>query len=187
MAKNPTVVRKFKIDNTIDPKGVKIALIMHKSLLDQLQLCCATSSVQNLFAKPPSSFAIFCPTLSKQLKVVTSVQKISTNPVGNNNETKGTKREAPTSRPDFTGSIVNKTGKKIYFPPGLDERYCSLFIDSDMTCPHGNNCKFKHALFPSGFTDKGVGIMMDFVEKTDGLSWNPKCKLNNVNTKKPRV
>jgi len=77
MAKNPTVVRKFKIDNAIDPKGVKIALMMHKSLLDQLQLCCATSSVQNLFAKPPSSFAIFCPTLSKQLKVVTSGQKKS--------------------------------------------------------------------------------------------------------------
>ena len=172
MAKNPTVVRKFKIDNTIDPKGVKIALMMHKSLLDQLQLCCATSSVQNLFAKPPSSFAIFCPTLSKQLKVVTSVQKNSTNPVGNNNETKGTKREAPTTRPDFTGSIVNKTGKKIYFPPGLDERYCSMLMDSEMTCPHGNDCNFKHTLFPSGFTNKGVVIMKNFVENTDGLSWN---------------
>ena len=68
MAKNPTVVRKFKIDNAIDPKGVKIALMMHKSLLDQLQLCCATSSVQNLFAKPPSSFAIFAQRRQSNLK-----------------------------------------------------------------------------------------------------------------------
>ena len=143
--------------------------------------------IAKLICKSTIFICDFCPTLSKQLKVVTSGQKSSTNPVNDIQETRGTKREVPTTRPDFTGSIVNKTGKKIYFPPGLDERYCSMFIDSEATCPHGNNYKFKHALFPSGFTDKGVGIMMDFVEKTDGLSWNPKCKLNNVSTKKPRV
>ena len=70
--------------------------------------------------------------------------------MGNNNETKGTKgtkREAPTTRPEFTGSIVEKMGEKIYFPSCLDERCCSMFFYSDMACPHGNNCKFKHALF----------------------------------------
>ena len=47
MAKNPNIVRKFKINNNIDPKGVKIALMMHRLLLDQLKLFSATSSVQN--------------------------------------------------------------------------------------------------------------------------------------------
>ena len=129
----------------------------------------------------------FLPDFVKATQSHHSWTKKSTNPVSNNNETKGTEREVPTTRPEYTGSTINNTGQKIYFSQGLDERYCSMCIASDMTCQYGNNYKFKHALFPSGFTDKGVVIMMDFVEKTDGLSWNPKCKLNNVSTKKPRV
>ena len=69
MAKNPHVIRKFKVENTINPKEVKIAIIMQKSLLEQLQLCCATSSAQNIFAKPPISFGLFCPVLASKLKI----------------------------------------------------------------------------------------------------------------------
>ena len=56
MAKNPHVVRKFKISNTIDQKETRIGQIMYKSLLDNLQLCSATSSLQNLFANSASSY-----------------------------------------------------------------------------------------------------------------------------------
>lgn len=63
MAKNPKVIRKFKVENIIDPKEIKIGCIMHNALLNQLQLCTATSSVQNLFATPTLSFKSFCPTL----------------------------------------------------------------------------------------------------------------------------
>ena len=34
---------------------------MYKSLLDNLQLCSATSSLQNLFANPASSYYLFFP------------------------------------------------------------------------------------------------------------------------------
>ena len=36
------------------------------SLLEQLQLCIATTSVCNLFAKPPNSFFTFCPALASR-------------------------------------------------------------------------------------------------------------------------
>ena len=36
-----------------------------KNLLEQLQLCIATGSPQNLFARPPASFATFCPLLAR--------------------------------------------------------------------------------------------------------------------------
>ena len=61
MAKNPHVVRKFKITNMIDQKETKIGQIMYKSLMDQLQLCSATSSLQSLFANPASSYYLFFP------------------------------------------------------------------------------------------------------------------------------
>ena len=67
MAKNSKVIRKFKVENIIDPKEIKIGCIMHSALLNQLQLCTATSSVQNIFATPTLSFKIFCPSLSARL------------------------------------------------------------------------------------------------------------------------
>ena len=36
MAKNPKAIRKFKVENDIDPKEVKIGCIMHNALIDQL-------------------------------------------------------------------------------------------------------------------------------------------------------
>ena len=61
MAKIPHIVRKLKIENTIDQKETKIVQIMYKFLLDQLQLCSATSSLQNLSANPTSSYYLFFP------------------------------------------------------------------------------------------------------------------------------
>ena len=117
MAKNPHVIRKFKVENTINPKEVKIAIIMQKSLLEQLQLCCATSSAQNIFAKPPISFGLFCPVLASKLKI----QNNRSPPAIHNGDqyssyTNNNKRNAPSSTPkkDFFGSIINDTGKNLY-------------------------------------------------------------------------
>lgn len=71
MAKNPHAVRRFKIENTIDPKEIRIVKIMHNALLDQLQLCIATSSLQNLFANPTSSFKFFAQhCILKSLRII---------------------------------------------------------------------------------------------------------------------
>lgn len=47
--------------------------------------------------------------------------------------------------------------------------------------------RHKHALLPIVITDKAVLNIKESVENTDGLPRNPKCKLNNVNTKKPKA
>ena len=69
MAKNPHVIRKFMVENTINPKEVTIAIIMQISHIEQLQLCCATSSPQNICAKPPTSFGLFFLVLASKLKI----------------------------------------------------------------------------------------------------------------------
>ena len=71
MAKTPQVTRKFKVDNTVDHKEVRMAVMMHNSLMNQLQLCTATSSSQNIFAQAPVSFKLFCPSLCKTLQSLT--------------------------------------------------------------------------------------------------------------------
>ena len=65
MAKKPHVVREVKVSQTIDLKGVKVSSLLMKNLLGQLQLCIATGSLQNIFARPPASFATFCPLLAR--------------------------------------------------------------------------------------------------------------------------
>ena len=52
MGKTPNIVRKFKIENKIAMKEVKTAKIMINTLLDQLHLCTASSSLQMLLATP---------------------------------------------------------------------------------------------------------------------------------------
>ena len=133
MAKNPHVIRKFKVSNSIDSKEVNIGRIMQNSLLDQLQLCTATSSLQNLFANPTASFKIFCTSLSTQIQEHQS---------GSNDrglkrpfEDRGLKRpfeDARTKRilpakTETRGSIVNTTGKKINFPRGLEKSIVLIF------------------------------------------------------------
>ena len=182
MAKNPHVIRKFKVSNSIDSKEVKIGRIMQNSLLDQLQLCTATSSLQNLFANPTASFKIFCPNLTI---------KIQDNHSGNND--RGQKRpfeeKNQDSRPkrvlqtktETRGSIVNTTGKKIIFPRGMDKRYCSDFLDSNRSCRH-EKCNFVHVVYPSGFTEKDKHLMEAHIKETEGISVNPNMRAagNNV-------
>ena len=143
MAKNPKVIRKFKVENIIDPKEIKIGCIMHNALLNQLQLCTATSSLQNIFATPTLSFKLFCPSLHTSVHdKSTNNQNILKRPYndsnidrsqGRNNANKNiNKGQDNDKRPriETRGSIINKTGKKIYLPKGLEKKYCSNFLDA---------------------------------------------------------
>ena len=67
MAKTPQVTRKFKVSNTVDHKEIRMAILMHSTLMDQLQLCSVTSSTQNIFAQAPVSFRIFVQVFIKLL------------------------------------------------------------------------------------------------------------------------
>ena len=60
MAKNPSTVRRFKIEGTIDAEEIRLANIMTSTLVNNIQVCTATSSLQVLFANAPSSFELFC-------------------------------------------------------------------------------------------------------------------------------
>ena len=90
-AKNPKIGRKFQIENTIEKNQVKLARIMHNNLIEQLQLCVATSSLQNLFAHPATSFRLFCPALyamntKKECTIVDPIDKKRTLSTNNVNE-----------------------------------------------------------------------------------------------------
>ena len=63
MVKNLHAVRMFKIENIISAKDLKTGNIMHSTLLRQLQLFSATSSLQNLFINPTFSFKMSYPKL----------------------------------------------------------------------------------------------------------------------------
>ena len=161
------VIRKFKIDNLIDPKEIRIATIMTKNLLDQLQLCVATGTPQNIFAQQPSSFKTFCPHLCEK----ESDQKNKKRPL----QDKDPKQEDPNKRPvTLRGSIVNTTGKKIYLPRGLKNRYCSDFLDTNSSCRHGDKCTFVHTVYPANVPDEDKKIIDKFVEETEGLSFVDK-------------
>ena len=163
MAKNPKVIRKFKCSEELDPKELKMATLMTGSLIDQLRLCSATCSPQNLFAQPPASLRTFCPhlTLKEPEEESDRKRKIP------QQETKdGTKKPAVTNK----GSIENKTGKRLYFPKGLSQKYCSDFLDSGSSCRHGFECNFVHAVYPSGFSDEDVKIMEKWFAETPDIS-----------------
>ena len=66
------------------------------------------------------------------------------------------------------------TGKKIFFPAGLEKKYCADFLDVGETCKHGENCMFTHAVYPVGFSENDRAIMAKFVDETNGLSFKPK-------------
>jgi len=151
MAKNPKVIRKFKVENTIDPIEIKIGCTMHNALLNQLQLCTATSSLQNIFATPTLSFKLFYPSLHANLHNKSTNNKRNYNDNNNDRSNKGQDNEKK-QRTETRGSIINKTGKKIHLPKGLEKKYCSNFLDAGETCRHGDNCNFVHAVYPGGFT-----------------------------------
>ena len=102
-AKNSHVVRKLKIDNTVDPSVFKLSNIMFSSLIDQLQLCSATSSLQLLFAQPTSTYKTFCPIANHKEKKRVLEDKEKHNDY-----------EPKKKKPYF--SLVNTTGKKIFYP-----------------------------------------------------------------------
>ena len=161
MAKNPINVRKLKIENTIDIKEIRVGQLMLHNLLDQLKICSATSSLQILFAGPSYSYKMFFPDVQP---------KHSKRPLlddGKPNYLENKKRKT-------YGPIVNKTGKRITFPKGLEKKYCAEFLDANEFCPHGDKCSFSHAPFPGGFSVKDKELMIKHVRDTDGLSFKDK-------------
>ena len=163
MAKNPPVIRKFKVDNTIDPKEIRIATIMTKNLLDQLNLCVATGTPQLIFAQQPSSFSTFCPQLME-----TECEYVKKKRSSQDFDTKG---ESNKKQLVSKGSIINTTGKKIYFPKGLKNRYCADFLDNGSFCRHGDKCTFVHAIWPNSFPDEDKKLFEDHINNTDGYSF----------------
>ena len=172
MAKTPQVTRKFKITNTVEHKEVKMAILMQSTLVDQLQLCSVTSSTQNIFAQAPVSFKIFCPSLHKS--TVPQTCPLQKRPYSLLNQEHIDERKKHKAEPK--GAIINTTGRKIFFPRGLEQKYCADFLDSSSVCSHGNSCKFVHALYPKGFTKNDPPIIDKHVADTPGLSMNPAIK-----------
>ena len=149
LAKNPHVVREVKVSQTIDLKSIKVSSLNMKNLLEQLQLCVATGSQQNPFARPPASFATFCPLLTRvnvnfsphhhhQLdtnnNTVSAILRGGTSrdsrgaglkrsnsdinlPDNNYRQQRKTGSGSKTNGADapLAGSIVNITGKKLFF------------------------------------------------------------------------
>ena len=172
MAKTPQVLRKFKITNTVDHKEVKMAIMMQSTLMDQLQLCAVTSSTQNIFAQAPISFRIFCPSLQNAPELQSRLPL--KRPNSSQNQEHIDERKKPRQEPKE--AIINTTGRKIFFPRGLEKKYCADFLDSSSVCSHGNSCKFVHALYPKGFTTNDLSIIDKFIVDTPGLSFNPSVK-----------
>jgi len=247
LAKNPHVIRELKATGKIDTAHVKIPLLIVQQLLEQLQLCIATGSTGILFARPPNTFAIFCPVLALSNNSFWSPLSpapragnrenggrnnnggrhdtsgrwgndgssegkrkgweshpgygagwdrgggtggsggsgankrlnTNTNPPANqrNTATRGGGRSNGKASPALAGSIVNATGKKLFFPPGLSQKYCANFLDTAESCSFGDKCNFKHCKFPKDFPSDDIAAMMTLVSKTRGLSWNPVLRL----------
>ena len=182
-----------------------------KNLLEQLQLCIVTGSQQNIFTRPPASFATFCPLLAR-VNVnfsphhhhqsdtinnnVSGILRGSADrylrgagrkrsnidislPDHNNRQQRKTGYGSNTNGADapLAGSIVNITGKKLFFPPGLSQRYCASFLDTNEACKFKEKCNFKYCKFPKDFPSTDIVAMMDIVSKTRGRSWNPALRL----------
>ena len=146
---------------------------MTSTLINNLEVCSATSSLQVLFASPPSSYEVFCPHL---------VTTIITNNGGNNNKNNGRndddnnggkrqgQHEEGKNKQQKTshGSIISTTGKRLFFPKGLSQKYCSDFLDTNANCRHGDNCNFIHAVYPSGFSNEDVKLMEEHISNNEG-------------------
>ena len=164
MAKNPNIVRTFKVTYKIHFSEAKVARIVNHQLMDQLQLCTATSSLQNIFCLPSSTYKIFCPPAATNIENHPHPDKKRTL------EDKD-KIENPPKKKKGLGSIINTTGKRLFFPKGLEKKYCSDFLDANESCKHGDKCNFVHAVFPSGFSEKDREIFTKYINETEGLSF----------------
>ena len=175
MAKTPQVIRKFKVSNIVDHKEVKMVILMHSTLMDQLQLCSVTSSTQNIFAQAPVSFKIFYPSLYTLSEPLTC-----TLPKMQYKELTQTETYNKKSKGEPRGAIINTIGKTI-LPRGLDKKYCANLLDSASICSHGNSCKFVHALYPKGFTNNDRSII-DKHSDTPRLSLHHSIKTQRVSS-----
>ena len=135
--------------------------MMLNNLLDQLKICSATSSLQNLFAVSSYSYKIFFPDIQLKDNKRTLLDK------GKQNDPENKKRKA-------YGSIINKTNKRITFPKGMEKRYCAAFLGTNNHCPYGNKCNLVHALFPGGFLENDRALMVKHVQDTEGLASKTK-------------
>ena len=175
MAKNPKICRKFQIENVIERREIRLAGIMHTNLMEQLQLCAVTSSLQNVFARPPTSFKIFCPALFAANKSASlAANKSQTCPLIGQKRPLSTPNPNDPNKKRIFGSIINTTGQRIIFPKGLEKKYCSDFLDTSRFCSHGDSCTFVHAAFPKDFSDNDKQIVTKFVNETEGLSFAKK-------------
>ena len=166
-AKNPSAVRKFKIDGTIEYiKDIEVAMLMMTDLQNQLRLCTVTGSLHTLFAHPPTSFPIFCPNLAK-----TETLKRKTFDDKDNGPT-------PPKKEKQGGSVNNTTGKKLFMPKGMKGRYCSDYLDASRNCVHGNNCRWTHVVYPDGFEGDDAKLFEEYVNSTPGISFVKKNSSN---------
>ena len=155
IAKNPTIVRKFKIENKISFSEIQTARIMAKSLLEQLHLCTATSSLQMIFSSPPVSYKFFFPVMKEKKRTLPDKYVMD---------------KEPFKKMKSSGYIQNLTGRKLMLPRNLDKKYCSNFLDAGRICRYGKECFFSHAVYPTGFTPHDKVIMEKYIRETDGLS-----------------
>ena len=155
IAKNPTIVRKFKIENKISVSEIQSARIMVKSLLEQLHLCTATSSLQMIFSSPPVSYKFFFLVMKEKKRSLMDKNVVD---------------KEPFKKMRKSGSIQNLTGQKLILPRNLEKKYCGNFLDAGRVCRFGKECFFTHAVYPTGFTPHDKIIMDKYIRETDGLS-----------------
>ena len=75
------------------------------------------------------------------------------------------------------GSIINTTGRNVWFSLGLKLRYCSHFMDKSKVCDFGSKYKHNHTSFPSGLDSNDHKPILDFVKEIRGLKWSDKASL----------
>ena len=75
-------------------------------------------------------------------------------------------------RPEFTGSIINRTENKIHFSGYLKKKYCADFGDIEKTCNRRLLCLFQHALFPLGYHEDDIAPMVKFIDDSRNLAWH---------------
>ena len=123
-----------------------------------------------MFATPTTSFKIFCPSPHAKL----NDSRNSSNDIipkrPHNEKNYDRKQDTdPNKRTkiETKGLIINKTGKKNYFPKGMEKKHCSDFLDAGESYGDGDKCNFIHTVFPGGFINKDKLVM----EKNLKMKW----------------
>ena len=133
-----------------------------------------------LVSSPTLSLKIFCPSLHAKLNDGRSAFNLIFQKRLHNERHYDKKQENDSNKKTNTetkGSIINKIGKKIYLPEGMEEKYCSDFLDAREYCRLGDKCNLVHAVFPGGFTDNDKSFMSKFIENEPGLSLDQNARV----------